>query len=155
MGDDGRSGGGTPAPAAADGACGSRGAPAATGPAARSRTRWRAAAARALDAVCGRCGWLQQAGALTAKNFTVAWRSRRSTALRLLAPAIFLLLALVVNAALTANAALQARVTAVTDPAPAPLPPIPSCGQDVYIAGRPCIDFVWSPSNDSEAQVRA
>jgi hypothetical protein len=37
----------------------------------------------------------------------VAWRSRRSTSLRLFAPFIFLLLALIVNLALNANNALQ------------------------------------------------
>lgn len=39
----------------------------------------------------------------------VAWRSRRSTALRLFAPFIFLLMALVVNLALNANNSLQVR----------------------------------------------
>lgn len=39
----------------------------------------------------------------------VAWRSRRSTALRLFAPLIFLLMALVVNLALNANNSLQVR----------------------------------------------
>jgi hypothetical protein len=39
----------------------------------------------------------------------VAWRSRRSTSLRLFAPFIFLLLALIVNLALNANNALQVR----------------------------------------------
>jgi hypothetical protein len=34
-----------------------------------------------------------------------------------------------------------------------PIPPIPSCGSDLYIAGRPCVDFVWTPSNDTQAQV--
>jgi hypothetical protein len=40
----------------------------------------------------------------------VAWRCRRSTSLRLLAPFLFLLLALLVNAVLNANYALQVRL---------------------------------------------
>lgn len=84
----------------------------------------------------------------------VAWRSRRSTALRLFAPFLFLLMALIVNLALNANNALQERFTAVPVAQGVDIPHIPSCGDDLYIAGRPCVDFVWTPNNDSAAEVR-
>lgn len=48
--------------------------------------------------------------ALCCAAVLVAWRSRRSTALRLFAPFIFLLMALVVNLALNANNSLQVRL---------------------------------------------
>lgn len=47
----------------------------------------------------------------------------------------------------------QERFTAVRTATGVPISPIPSCGDDLYIAGRPCIDFVWTPSNDTAAQV--
>lgn len=84
----------------------------------------------------------------------VAWRSRRSTALRLFAPFLFLLMALIVNLALNANNALQERFTAVPLAQGVDIPHIPSCGDDLYIAGRPCVDFVWTPNNDTAAEVR-
>lgn len=31
---------------------------------------------------------------------------------------------------------------------------IPDCSSDLYIAGRPCVDFVWTPSNDTALAVR-
>jgi hypothetical protein len=48
--------------------------------------------------------------ACVAPAVLVAWRSRRSTALRLFAPFIFLLMALVVNLALNANNSLQVNL---------------------------------------------
>jgi hypothetical protein len=49
---------------------------------------------------------------------------------------------------------LQERFTAVHESVGSPIPAIPSCRDDLYIAGRPCVDFVWTPSNDTGAQVR-
>lgn len=50
---------------------------------------------------------------LQSHTVLVAWRSRRSTALRLFAPFLFLLMALIVNLALNANNALQVGVLCV------------------------------------------
>jgi hypothetical protein len=84
----------------------------------------------------------------------VAWRSRRATAIRLFAPFIFLLLALVVNLSLNANNALQERFTAVPHSSGSVIGSIPPCGEDLYISGRSCIDFVYSPNTDSFVNVR-
>lgn len=50
--------------------------------------------------------------------------------------------------------AVQERFTAVPVAVGSSIPPIPPCGDDLYIAGRPCVDFVWSPANDTAARVR-
>jgi hypothetical protein len=84
----------------------------------------------------------------------VAWRSRRATAIRLTAPFVFLLLALIVNLALTANSQQQARFKAIPVAPLEPIPAIPDCAQDLYMAGRTdCITFLYSPSNDTTVQV--
>lgn len=83
----------------------------------------------------------------------VAWRSRRATAIRIAAPLIFLLLALIVNLALDANNALQERFTATPAAAPLEIGGIPSCHEDLYIGSRPCIDFVYTPNNDTFVNV--
>jgi hypothetical protein len=84
----------------------------------------------------------------------VAWRSRRTTAIRVLAPFLFLLLALVVNLALNANNALQERFVATPAAAPFSIGGIPSCHEDLHIgASKPCIDFVYSPNNDTTINV--
>uniref|UniRef100_A0A383W084 ABC transporter domain-containing protein n=1 Tax=Tetradesmus obliquus TaxID=3088 RepID=A0A383W084_TETOB len=92
----------------------------------------------------------QQFAALFYKNVLVAWRSRRTTAIRLLAPFLFLLLALVVALALNANNALQERFVATPNAAPEAIASIPSCHEDLHIGfSKPCIDFVYSPNNDT------
>lgn len=84
----------------------------------------------------------------------VAWRSRRTTAIRLLAPFLFLLLALVVALALNANNALQERFVATPIAAPEAIASIPSCHEDLHIGfSKPCIDFVYSPNNDTTVNV--
>eukprot|EP00879_Flechtneria_rotunda_P013739 GHRR01014351.1.p1 GENE.GHRR01014351.1~~GHRR01014351.1.p1 ORF type:complete len:558 (+),score=120.29 GHRR01014351.1:287-1960(+) len=93
--------------------------------------------------------FMQQFAALLYKNVLVAWRSRRATAIRIVAPFVFLLLALIVNLALNANNTLQERQVATSSSTPAPISAIPACEQDLYIAGRACVDFVYTPSNDT------
>lgn len=83
----------------------------------------------------------------------VAWRNRRSTALRILAPFIFLILALIVNLALNANNQIQERLIANPTAVISDISSIPSCETDLYIAGRSCIDFVYSPDNDDTVNV--
>jgi hypothetical protein len=71
-----------------------------------------------------------------------------------LAPFLFLLLALVVNLALNANNALQERFVAMPAAAPFSIGGIPSCHEDLHIgASKPCIDFVYSPNNDTTINV--
>lgn len=79
----------------------------------------------------------------------VSWRSRRATAIRIFAPFIFLLLALIVNLALNANNQIQERFIATTKAVAQDIPGIPQCESDIYIAGRECIDFVYTPNNDT------
>jgi hypothetical protein len=91
---------------------------------------------------------------LICRAVLVAWRSRRTTAIRVLAPFLFLLLALVVNLALNANNALQERFVATPAAAPFSIGGIPSCHEDLHIdISKPCIDFVYSPNNDTTINV--
>lgn len=84
----------------------------------------------------------------------MAWRSRRATAIRLVAPFVFLLLALIINVALDANSANESRVAAQSSTSAVPIGPIPDCTQDLYIgAGKPCLTFVYTPNNDSQINV--
>jgi hypothetical protein len=40
------------------------------------------------------------------------------------------------------------------DPPPyLPIDPIPSCHDDLYIAGKPCVNFLYSPANNTHVQV--
>jgi hypothetical protein len=96
---------------------------------------------------------VRQTAALTAKNAIVLWRSRRATALRLAAPVVFLLLALLVDRSLDANTGLQTRYAAATSVQPAPMLPVPPCMDDLYMPpGRACLDFVYSPDGDEDVQ---
>jgi hypothetical protein len=85
----------------------------------------------------------------------VAWRSRRSTAIRLSAPFIFLALALIVTLALNINFGLRERFVAVLPGQENPklIQSIPACGSDVYIAGRECLDFLYTPAGDPVVEV--
>jgi hypothetical protein len=93
--------------------------------------------------------------ARAANPVLVAWRSRRATAIRLLAPFVFLLLALIINLALEANNAAQERIKESVQPPPVAIGPIPSCNQDLFIGkGRDCVDFIFTPDRDAEVAVR-
>jgi hypothetical protein len=85
----------------------------------------------------------------------VAWRSRRSTAIRLSAPFIFLALALIVTLALNIDFGLRERFVAVLPGQEVPdvIEGIPACGRDVYIAGRECLDFLYTPAGDPVVEV--
>jgi hypothetical protein len=83
----------------------------------------------------------------------VAWRSRRATAIRLLAPFLFLLLALIINAALEANNASQMRVKDAAAPGVV-MGAVPSCHQDLFIGpAKECVDFVFTPTGDRDVDV--
>ncbi|KAI8472689.1 MAG: hypothetical protein J3K34DRAFT_204610 [Monoraphidium minutum] len=95
----------------------------------------------------------QQFAALFYKNVLVAWRSRRATAIRLLAPFVFLLLALVINLALEANNASQARIKDAPAAGIVDMGAIPDCHRDLFIGPlRDCIDFVYTPAGDEEVE---
>ncbi|KAF8060280.1 ABCA2 [Scenedesmus sp. PABB004] len=116
----------------------------------------RAAALRAagaadalLDRLCEH-RLAQQFGALFYKNALLAWRGRRATAIRLSAPLVFLVLALIVDRALNINAGSRGRFAAAPRVEPAPVPGVPDCRSDLYIAGRACVDFVYTPDDDPD-----
>jgi hypothetical protein len=85
----------------------------------------------------------------------VTLRSRRATAIRLSAPFIFLALALIVTLALNINYGLRAQFIAVLpgQEVPDAVEGIPECGRDVYIAGRECLDFLYTPAGDPIVEV--
>ena len=79
----------------------------------------------------------------------MAWRNRRATAIRLLAPFLFMLLALLIQKALDADNRRQSNFAAISTPVAIPVGYIPSCNSDLFIADRACYDFVYSPSGDT------
>jgi ABC-type multidrug transport system ATPase subunit len=84
----------------------------------------------------------------------VAWRNRRSTSLRVLAPVLFLLLALLTRVAIDANTRTENRVSALESARPGLIKPLPDCSEDLYssaTAGRPCLTFVFSPNTSAAA----
>lgn len=89
----------------------------------------------------------EQFAALYIKNALVAWRNRRATAIRLLAPLLFLLLALLIDRALRADSSNDTVYANVPTPNAEPINAIPQCSEDVYIGNRACIELVYSPNN--------
>ncbi|GFR51512.1 hypothetical protein Agub_g13927, partial [Astrephomene gubernaculifera] len=92
---------------------------------------------------------VQQFLVLYKKNALVAWRNRRATALRIFAPFLFLLLALLIDRALRANDRQNTAFQDVRDPAGEAVGGIPQCWQDIYIGkGRACKEVLYQPSPD-------
>ena len=83
----------------------------------------------------------------------VAWRSRRSTIMRFLAPMMFLLLALVMQVALDASLAAEGRYRPTTSGIRQDISSIPDCNSDLYIHDRPCVTLIYTPSTNLVAQV--
>ncbi len=77
----------------------------------------------------------------------MAWRNRRATILRLIAPFLFLLLALLIDKALQANDKRDQSFQDVSDPQIESVGAIPSCHSDLYIADRNCTEVLYSPNN--------
>lgn len=92
---------------------------------------------------------VQQFGALYWKNVLVAWRSRRSTLIRLLAPFFFLILALIIKVALEADDRSARRVAFERNPEPFYIDKLPSCNSDLFIGeDKKCYDFFYTPVGD-------
>lgn len=83
----------------------------------------------------------------------VAWRNRWATAIRLLAPLLFLALALLVQEVMAVNARRTGRIRDTPVTAPAAISSIPDCSTELFIHNKPCMDFVYSPVNSTKAQV--
>ncbi|KAI8468323.1 MAG: hypothetical protein J3K34DRAFT_523031 [Monoraphidium minutum] len=94
----------------------------------------------------------QQLGVLLYKNVLVAWRSRRATVLRFLAPMMFLLLALVMQVALDASLASEGRYRPITTGIRQDMSTIPDCNSDLYIHDRPCVTLIYTPSGNRVVQ---
>eukprot|EP00197_Chlamydomonas_leiostraca_P014447 CAMPEP_0202859992 /NCGR_PEP_ID=MMETSP1391-20130828/1884_1 /ASSEMBLY_ACC=CAM_ASM_000867 /TAXON_ID=1034604 /ORGANISM="Chlamydomonas leiostraca, Strain SAG 11-49" /LENGTH=1190 /DNA_ID=CAMNT_0049539111 /DNA_START=105 /DNA_END=3677 /DNA_ORIENTATION=- len=97
-------------------------------------------------------GFLSQFAALYIKNALVAWRARRATLLRLLAPFFFLLLALLIDKALQANDSNSEDFQDIRRPDVEPIDPIPRCIEDIYIGpDKSCVELAWSPNTSTIA----
>lgn len=84
----------------------------------------------------------------------VAWRSRRATLIRLLAPFVFLVLALIINLSLEANNSQTARLRETDVGVEVPIASVPPCYDDLFIgSGKRCYDFVYTPKGDPEFDV--
>ncbi len=91
---------------------------------------------------------LQQFFALYQKNFLVSWRNRRATLLRLLAPFLFLILALIIDKSTQANNRTSQFYSDIQNPAPQKIGQIPKCSTDLYIGtGKNCTEILYSPDN--------
>lgn len=77
----------------------------------------------------------------------VAWRNRKATILRMVAPFLFLLLALLIDRALQANTSTSASFQDLQNPQPQQLGSIPKCSDDLYIGTKPCTEILFSPNN--------
>ena len=77
----------------------------------------------------------------------VAWRNRKATILRMVAPFLFLLLALLINKALQANTSTSTSYQDLQNPQPQQLGSIPKCTDDLYIGNKPCTEILFSPNN--------
>jgi hypothetical protein len=82
----------------------------------------------------------------------VARRNWRSLALRLLSPCFFLLLALLLDAAVRADQNRTLNYEEVRDPERQEIKSIQSCSNDIFIS-QPCYDFVYSPDDNAAIQV--
>lgn len=84
----------------------------------------------------------------------VAWRNRWATGLRLLAPLLFLAMALLVQEVMNMNASMTGRIRDLPTAHPEHIRSIPACSSELFIHTKPCLDFVFTPKNDSRVQVR-
>jgi hypothetical protein len=84
----------------------------------------------------------------------VAWRNRWATGLRLLAPLLFLAMALMVQEVMDMNARRTGRTQDVGMTVPANISNIPPCSSELFIYDKPCVDFVYTPNNNPRVKVR-
>lgn len=83
----------------------------------------------------------------------VAWRNRWATGLRLLAPLVFLAMALMVQEVMNMNAQETGRIRDVPATYPAQINSIPACSSELFIHTKPCLDFIFTPKSDARVQV--
>lgn len=101
----------------------------------------------------------QQFKALFRKNVLLAWRNRRATTLRLVAPFLFMLLVWLIDRAIQAEDRSLSQFKVVRDPEAEAVDPIPRCEEDLYIQDTKCYDFYWTADtpvlNSTEAALQA
>lgn len=83
----------------------------------------------------------------------VAWRNRWATGLRLLAPLLFLAMALLVQEVMNMNASMTGRIKELPISHPENISSIPACSSELFIHTKPCLDFVYTPKDDTRVQV--
>lgn len=81
-------------------------------------------------------------------------RNWRGTALRLLSPCFFILLALVLDAAVRADENRTLDNERVTTPDRQAIDGIQQCTSNVFIESDGCVHFVYSPNDDAAIEVR-
>ncbi|GLI66002.1 hypothetical protein VaNZ11_009613 [Volvox africanus] len=93
---------------------------------------------------------VQQFFVLYRKNALIAWRNRRATILRILAPLLFMILALVIDRAIQANDGSSSAFDDVQSPDSELINAIPQCSEDIYIGGKKgCVEVLYQPSPDT------
>lgn len=63
-------------------------------------------------------------------------------------------MALMVQEVMNMNAQMTGRIRDVPAATPEAISSIPACSSELYIYNKPCLDFVYTPSNDSRVRVR-
>ncbi|GIL78966.1 hypothetical protein Vretimale_187 [Volvox reticuliferus] len=93
---------------------------------------------------------VQQFFVLYKKNALIAWRNRRATILRILAPLLFMILALVIDRAIQANTGSNSAFEDVPNPDSELILGIPQCSEDLYIGDKKgCVEVLYDPSPDT------
>jgi len=86
----------------------------------------------------------QQFKALFRKNALLAWRNRKATILRLVAPFMFMLLVWLIDRAIQAEDRTLSQFKVIRDPEAEKIDPVPPCEDDLYIQDTKCFDFYWT-----------
>jgi hypothetical protein len=63
-------------------------------------------------------------------------------------------MALLVQEVMNMNASMTGRIRDLPTAHPELIRSIPACSSELFIHTKPCLDFVFTPKNDSRVQVR-
>lgn len=71
----------------------------------------------------------------------------------MLAPLLFLAMALMVQQVMNMNARRTGRIRDVPTTFAEGISSIPDCSSELFIYNKPCLDFIFSPKDDARVQV--
>ena len=74
--------------------------------------------------------------------------------MRFVAPLLFLLLALVMQAAMDASVRAEGRYRPQREGLRTAVGPVPDCNADLYIGARPCVSLVFTPNTSQNMVIK-